>query len=287
MQPNHKPAALDPGAIDQVLEGKPASSSDEAVRRVEETVAFLRTAPTPVARPGAVQDLMARIEGEGPPRQKLCWRVAPWWGGALAASLLVGFFLLFRLGEPVVQEHALGVDRHEQARAWLVEAQERDGHWDVGRWGGLPAHEVALTALSLIALLDGAEVSPARRDAVLRAGHYLSSQLQALDSRQVERGAGARNLRLAALALIAVDHHFPDADWREPVRIASQTLATGQAAAGDWGYVSPEDNGFQTAALAPDQIRAQATQWLTTTQADHWERLGGTVYVMARASLLL
>ncbi len=291
MQPNRKPAALDPGAIDQVLEGKSASPSDEAVRRVEETVAFLRTAPAPGARPGAVQELMARIEGERQPRQELGWRVAPWWGGALAASLLVGFFLWFRPSETVVQEHALAVDHHEQARAWLVQAQERDGHWDAGRWGGHPAHEMALTALSLLALLDGEDMSPVRRDAVRRAGHFLSSQLQALDSPQAERGAGARNVRLAALALIAVDHLFPDAEWREPVRVASQTLSaslsSGQTAAGGWGYVLPKDTDIQMAALDRDQIRMQAAQWLTAAPAENGERLGGTVYVMARKSLLL
>ena len=72
MQPNRKSASLDPGAIDQVLEGKPASSSDEAIRRVEETVAFLRTAPTPVARPESKEIIMARIAREQRTPQSVC-----------------------------------------------------------------------------------------------------------------------------------------------------------------------------------------------------------------------
>lgn len=286
MRPNHKPAALDPGVIDQVLEGMPASSSDEAVRRVEETVAFLRTAPAPVARPESTGNIIARIAREERAPQTLVG-ASRGWAGALAASLLVGLFVTYWSSAPVSHEQALTINSHEQAQAWLVEAQERDGHWDAGRWGGHPSHEVALTALSLLALLDGADMSPARRDAVYRAGHYLISQLQTQDSRQAERGAGARNLRMAALALVAAYHHFPEPDWREPARIATQTLAAGQTAAGGWGYVSPEDTDIQMTALDKDQIRMQAAQWLTAAQAENWERLGGTVYVMARTSLLL
>lgn len=283
MQPNHKPAALEPDAIEEVLDGKPASSSDEAVRRVEETVAFLRTAPAPVARPGAIRDLMSRIETEERPQQGSFFGGVSWWGGALAASLLVGLFLLYSSEKPLVEEHALEGDRHELARAWLVEAQERDGHWDAGRWGGHPAHDVALTALSLIALLDDADPSPACRDAVYRAGYYLIHHL----FHGTSRGSGARSNRLAALALIAAYQQFPLPDWHEPVRHASQTLLAGQTEAGGWGYVPWEDTGIQVALLDKEQIRMQTAQWLSTTQAENWERLGGTIYVMARTSLLL
>lgn len=286
MQPNHKPSALDPDAIERVLDGKPASSSDEAVRRVEETIAFLRAAPAPVARPESMNMIMAWIAQEERAPQPGSG-VTYGWAGTLAASLLVGLFLMHWLRAPVPDELVLTRHPHEQAQAWLVEAQEHDGHWDAGRWGGHPAHEVALTALSLIALLDGGEMSPARRDAVYRAGHYLICQLAALESRQTERGLGAQNLRLAALALVAADHYFPDSDWREPARLASKALATGRAVAGGWDYAPPADLDIQLAALAPEQIRVQAVQWLTAAQAESWERLGGTVYVMARASLLL
>ncbi len=284
MRPNHKTTSLEPDAIDQVLEDKPASSSNEAVRRVEETVAFLRTASAPVARRELMGDTMARITREERAPQSVTG-VVYGWAGALAASLLVGLFFMHWLRAPATDEQVLTLHPHEQAQAWLVDAQERDGHWDAGRWGGHPSHEVALTALSLIALLDDTDMTAARRDAVHRAGHYLISQLQSLESHQAERRLSAQNRRLAALALVAADHYFPDADWSERGQIASDTLVVGQAAVGEWGYVSREDNGFQTAVLAPEQIRAQATQWLMTTQADHWERLGGTVYVMARASL--
>ncbi len=286
MRPNHKTTSLEPDAIDQVLEDKPASSSGEAVRRVKETVAFLRTAPTPVARPESMEMIMARIAREDRAPQSITG-VAYGWAGALAASLLVGLFLMHWLRAPAMDEAVLTRHPQEQAKAWLVDAQERDGHWDAGRWGGHPSHEVALTALSLIALLDDTDMTPARRDAVHRAGHYLISQLQSLESHRAERGLGGQNFRLAALALIAAYQQFPLPDWHEPVRHASQALVSGPAAADGWGYVPVEDPGTQVAVLDKEQIRMQAAQWLSTAQANKWERLGGTIYVMARASLLL
>jgi hypothetical protein len=284
MQTRHNPQRLDPGAIDRVLEGQVLPAPEAEIRRVRETLDFLRTAAPPAVRPEWTQELMAGID-RGNDRTHMAWfRRVPHSAGALAAALLAGFFLWFPSGSPVPQETAPA--QYAEARAWLVGTQERDGHWDVARWGGHPSYEVALTALSLIALLEEDTPAPAYREAAQRAANYLIGAQQADGSFGASGTVSAWNNRLAAWALAAYQQ-FSAPNERAPVQKALHAASTASSSASEWDYLASPTPRTRSAALNIHQIRVQTAAWVAAIQPEKAEQLGGTVYVMARTSMQL
>lgn len=163
---------------------------------------------------------------------------------ALAACVVLGLVLLGQFfrpapsGESGTPSVATSDPHREKALAWLVANQEANGSWDVTRWGGSPKFQVALTALSTLALLESAPAGDPRLEAAARAGAWLTSQ-QSADGTFGPAFQGAPyNHAMATMALLHLHRLAPGNSTKETLDRAIVAITHRQFADGAWGYQS-------------------------------------------------
>ena len=119
--------------------------------------------------------------------------------------------------------------------AWLCKTQEPDGSWSTGRWGGDPCFEVALTALSLITLLE--QPRSARTDvAVDGAIAYLLRSQQPDGRFGPSFSSSPYNQGIATLALAKACGVRPGGALHPALDRAVTLIRSSQYADGGWGY---------------------------------------------------
>lgn len=163
---------------------------------------------------------------------------------ALAACVTLGLVLqgqLFRpapSGEPSTVTAATSDLHREKALTWLIANQDTNGSWDVKRWGGSPKFQVALTALSTLALLESEPAGDARLAAAARAGDWLAAQ-QSSDGVFGPSFQGAPyNHAMATMALLHLHRLAPEEARKATLDRAITAITRRQFADGAWGYQS-------------------------------------------------
>jgi hypothetical protein len=235
--------------------------------------------------------LLERIETEPAPLRVVRWNWPVLAKIAALVALMVCGLVAYRQGagrasgDATPAQPAQAVSPAVQAMTWLCRTQEPDGSWSTARWGGSRRYEVALTALSLLSLLDHAGSGlPERGPAADRALRYLCG-------RQDDRGGfgdvfdGAPyNQGMATLALLKAYQMNPDASLKLALDRAIAGITARQLRDGGWGYVgveTPASNLSITlwqvealrlaAALGWDQARvpaARGLRWIAAVADD-------------------
>lgn len=213
-----------------------------AVEDARRVVALLKSSPDmPVVRDLA-SDVMVRVHA----RQRLLdsrgWR----WLSAAAglAVLLGGVVWLQRSGKtesPVVAQQERRLDPAAAATEWLCATQEPDGSWSTKRWGGHPRFEVALTGLSLMALLECESPSDRVQAAIARATDYLVGRQDATGRLGPAFDGEPYNQGIATLALARAFQLRQTESLRGVVDLALQRIGERQHADGGWGYENTAD----------------------------------------------
>jgi hypothetical protein len=175
-------------------------------------------------------EILAKVKAAGPAVPAV-WRWAYPLAAAAALMVLLGGFWL------VARQRAVPGD---QAVAWLCRTQESDGSWSTARWGGDRHFEVALTALSLMTLLDESGGSSRAAQEIDRTvgqaiGYLLRSQQP--DGRFGEAfSSSPYNQGMATLALTKACGTHPDVALRQALDRAIARIRASQYADGGWGY---------------------------------------------------
>lgn len=193
--------------------------------------------PVQVSRdlaPVILQRIREETARTGSPRRE-AWFASPWGGRVWAAAAA----LILLLGGGVWW-HDRGRDPGDLALDWLRKTQERDGSWSTLRWGGDRHFEVALTALSLMALLEpgpGPRDEPANRAAIDKATAYLIRSQQADGRFGPSFSSSPYNQGMATLALAkACNLRKDDAALRSALDRAVACIRASQYGDGGWGY---------------------------------------------------
>jgi hypothetical protein len=195
-------------------------------------------------------EILARVKAServGTP-PSILWRWVYPLAAAAALVVLLGGLWALSLRRPGPRLAAEEGDRTPAGRAvdWLCRTQEPDGSWSTARWGGSKTFEVALTGLSLMAVLGDRETSSgSRRVAVDRAADYLVR----LQDEHGEFGAAfdsaPYNQGIATLALLHVYRERKSEPLRQAVSRALAAICARQHHDGGWGYrqeASPASN---------------------------------------------
>lgn len=215
------------------------------VRRNQEIVAALRRVPPATMRTNIADRVLARLaqedENSGSCRRGVCA-----WAGRVAAVMtffVCAYGAILHVSDirenvgPLTVSPASEQEARTMARNWLVRAQEPDGRWDAERWDGHPHYEVALTALSMLALLDDASALGREHEiAVRRAADYLVSQQQVDGLIGVREGRVAYNQGLALLALLTAHNELDEPEWRRPIAAGVDFIMRQRADRGGWSY---------------------------------------------------
>ncbi len=160
---------------------------------------------------------------------------------AAAAVFMFGAsvaWMAARRDEPVVAEvQAMprGGEWHEsmdRAVRWLESRQNVDGSWDAEKWGGRPEFQVALTALSMIAVRNSMDHSAAPGKAI----EWLKRQ-QDPDGMFGPKGVGRPfNQSLATLALLRAPQAAVDAELKASIKSGIAAILRSQVPDGGWGH---------------------------------------------------
>ena len=158
------------------------------------------------------------------------------WVGMATASVL----LLLLVRGPLTPEDALPRPVRPvavaEAAAWLVSAQEEDGSWGPGRWGGRDRWRVGLSGLALSALVASEQDGAAVTRALDRGVAYLVRE-QAANGRFGSPSADhLYNHALATLALLRIVEDHPVPEIITSVARAVDYVAACQSSSGGWGY---------------------------------------------------
>ncbi|HSJ03778.1 MAG: prenyltransferase/squalene oxidase repeat-containing protein [Verrucomicrobium sp.] len=132
--------------------------------------------------------------------------------------------------EVQVRENAASVAK---ALDWFRHHQEPDGSWNVEKWGGIPRYEVALTALPLIALLEGAldEGLSATAD---RATAYLVRQQNPDGTFGLYFREAPYMQSMCTLALLHAYQRRPEPRLHQAIDLAMRVVMHTQTPEGGW-----------------------------------------------------
>lgn len=168
-----------------------------------------------------------------------------------------------------------------RALDFFCASQEADGSWSAEKWGGNARLAPALTALPLIALIEG-EVTPARSLAADRAVRWLQ-QKQRRDGTFTPEFHGSSFVQgVCTLSLLHAYQRRPDIDLRATIDAALRVVISRQHVDGGWGQhyaVMPDfsitlwnrDVVELASALGWQEARAshaRSLQWLADHSSD-------------------
>lgn len=171
------------------------------------------------------------------------------WRGVMAAAagltLIIGgaLWLCRPCGTvvPAVMESGKAVGPVGAATEWLCATQEPDGSWSTARWGGHSQFEVALTGLSLMALLEMKTPSEKVRVAIHRATDYLISRQDATGRLGPEFDGAPYNHGIATLALVRGFQIRKTEALHGTLDRALRWIEDRQHGDGGWGYENTAD----------------------------------------------
>lgn len=168
-------------------------------------------------------------------------RLVPTWArvtaAAAALTLLASAAWHYSESTPVSQVPTPVDTAASVARAldFFCASQEADGSWSATKWGGNARLAPALTALPLIALLEG-EMTPARALAADRAVRWLQYQQQR-DGTFCSDFHGTPFVQgVCTLALLHAYQRRPDINLRATIDAALHAIVSRQREDGGWGY---------------------------------------------------
>lgn len=218
-------------------------SCREAMASHRRLMEMLRAAPdggsgndlTPV-----IMERIRRMPDVAPP--------APFWTRVTAAAATLALLasaaaVWHRQSTPEPQSApAMALTMAEQTTAsvgraldFFCESQEADGSWSAEKWGGSARLAPALTALPLVALLEG-EATPERSLAADRAVRWLQRQ-QRRDGTFCPEFHGSPFVQgVCTLALLHAYQRRPDIDLRATIDAALRVVISRQQVNGGWGY---------------------------------------------------
>ena len=213
--------------------------------------------------------------------------------GGVALLMGITLSLLPRLQAPSLEQRA------SRASTWLMAQQHDDGSWSAGLSASqFPSHQVGVTSLALLSLLEQDTSSADREQSITRAITWLIDRQNPDGSfaspgpdRLTVHGMATRGLALARENDILPEAHHPAVDRAE------RFLARTQSPEGGWGYDVPADGyAYQPAppitsasvwpiralALSPDLKRAydRSLDWIATQRSPD----GGFRYRTQQAS---
>lgn len=129
------------------------------------------------------------------------------------------------------------VSPQEQGMAWLIQVQDEDGGWAMGRVGAAANYTTGLTSLALLALGSCPE-SAARAEAVRRGLDYLLAQQDPATGLFGPDITGSLyNHTLACLALLDTHAASTPPAQRASLRAALDLLLRHQRPEGGWNYL--------------------------------------------------
>ncbi len=174
--------------------------------------------------------------------QRRAWR----WAAAAGVAVLVGGSLLAwmapkgrwlstREGRDTLALSGRPEKAQDAAADWFCRAQEDNGSWDAAKWGGDRRYDVALTALTTLALLE-APSAPERNAAVRKAVAYLLKRQDATGLFGPSFDGAPYNHGMATLALLRVLRATGDVRLQEPLDRAVARITARQTREGGWGY---------------------------------------------------
>ncbi len=237
-------------------------------REVEDFRAVLaRLKDLPAEPPG--RDLAGPLVADiFPERRRLVfwsWRARPvrWAAACLTGFILGGFTLLLTESKKPAGPGRLALSGTDLTRArseglaWLAAAQEPDGSWAPGRWGGQERHAVALTGAALLAFLEDDAAARTYAGAVGKAAQALL-RAQGGAGRFGPPGEQALyNHGIATAALLSLYAHSGNPALRSPLGRAVTHICAAERADGGWGY-DPGGADPANAALTVWQVHALA-----------------------------
>jgi hypothetical protein len=216
-----------------------ARGGPDVPAHLQSVIDRLKTLPPGRVSHDLAPEILARVRAaeEGKATPAVFWRwVYPLAAAASLALLLGGLWVwsVHRVEPRLAQGEANGTPAG-RAVAWLCRTQEPDGSWNTARWGGNKQFEVALTGLSLMAILGGKE--GASSDPVV------DRAVDNLLCRQDEHGefgaafdSAPYNQGIATLALIQAYRVQKDERIKAAVDRALKAICERQHPDGGWGY---------------------------------------------------
>jgi len=172
---------------------------------------------------------------------------------ALLLSAAVGLVAYYFVTQrPVTHIRVLprAVDETSVTRAldWLASAQEDSGAWDAKKWGGHTNYTVGLTALAVLAFMDGAEkpLDGKYAPAVTRGIGYLAKRQEADGSLSPPFSAAMYNHGLATVALLRAYALTGDEKLSPVLDRALVHIRRSQQENGGWGYADDKPGAVNT-----------------------------------------
>lgn len=144
----------------------------------------------------------------------------------------------------------------DRAVRWLESQQEADGSWDVAKWGGRPEFQVALTALSTIAVQNSLENASSSGKAIV----WLKRQ-QGSDGMFGPKGVGRPfNQSLATLALLRAPNASVDSEMKSAIQSGIDAILRSQVPDGGWGHYGSAVSNNAVTAWHVQTLELAATQ---------------------------
>jgi len=213
----------------------------EVLRRVVDVLKSL--APVKAGR-DLVPELLAKLGEEDAKARRAAWT---WTWAAAAAVLMIGSGILLAKMAPGAARRAeqsgmvsttrapLEASRI-RAVAWLCQAQDATGAWDVAKWGGDKRYSVALTGLALLAILDEQPFAAEQEAAAQKAVDFLMAEQNPTGEFGPQFSGSAYNQGIATLALLRAMQVLKVEKVRAAAEKAIEVICARQTPAGGWGY---------------------------------------------------
>jgi hypothetical protein len=166
------------------------------------------------------------------------------WVSAAAGILIavVGLIIIFHKSSNSTP--ALG-----KALDWLTQNQEPTGKWSAEKWGGNRQYEVALSGLSIMALMGSGEKEWPKYNPNIQKGiEYLIDQ-QSADGRFGPFFNGSLyNHGIATVCMLEMTALNKESKWNNSINAALDYIKKSQTPSGGWGYLTLPNEAPNTAA---------------------------------------